>query len=150
MEVLPSQICRFRLLVLLLQSLFVDLHPPDFAMCRQGIYALGIAISLVYSYGLKIYPVAIPLTLELFFIMTLVALKVTYDRRSFEKIEELSQEGEGEDGGATELLSRPESASLAPADKVLKDVCYFPCVPPDERKPFCLLSWCLTVPISSS
>eukprot|EP00243_Klebsormidium_subtile_P004233 TRINITY_DN18063_c0_g1_i1.p1 TRINITY_DN18063_c0_g1~~TRINITY_DN18063_c0_g1_i1.p1 ORF type:complete len:253 (+),score=12.26 TRINITY_DN18063_c0_g1_i1:317-1075(+) len=94
----------------------------DISYTWQGIYALGIAITLVYAYGLKIYPVAIPLTLELFFILTLVALKVAFDRRSFEKIDQLSQEGQGDDGGATELPSRPQSRLMDPAEKATEAV----------------------------
>lgn len=86
-------------------------------LCRQGTYALGIAITLVYAYGEALYPLAIPLTVELLFIFILIVLKIIFDQHMFAKVSVIGLE-EDLQTGSDQVVTPPESPLMREASEV--------------------------------
>ena len=63
----------------------------------QAIYIVGCTLTLVYAAALRLWPVYIPITLELTLIISLTVMKVIFDRREKKEKQELLKNNEEED-----------------------------------------------------
>ena len=63
----------------------------------QAIYIVGCTLTLIYAAALRLWPVYIPITLELTLIISLTVMKVIFDRREKKEKQELLKNNEEKD-----------------------------------------------------
>ncbi|OEU21389.1 hypothetical protein FRACYDRAFT_259883 [Fragilariopsis cylindrus CCMP1102] len=69
----------------------------DISYYYQAIYIVGCTLTLIYAAALRLWPVYIPITLELTLIISLTVMKVIFDRREKKEKQELLKNNEEED-----------------------------------------------------
>lgn len=79
----------------------------DISLSFQTLYVTGLAMILLYGFGEDLWPIYIPATIEMVAAVTMLVMKLYYDRRA----DKLAQEGASPEIGVASALALESPAA---------------------------------------